>query len=192
MPTTPITPPSPKRIFAKPPLPSRAPFDLMVPAGDATVIPPMDREHGTVGKTASAAATSAPQTAQMTPTSSAGVLPGCSSIVALTGKIPINMDLGDSDDESDPVGEPLLSSGPVLGAQDAFMRTGNPFKGFAPKCSPLPASSPIIVQGIGAMPLSPLFCTTPPPTDSHRFAPDPIEPCVSQPHSANNCIPHRW
>lgn len=89
-------------------------------------------------------------------------------------KIPIAMELDDSDDE-----------GPVkiVAAQDRFMRTGNPFGGFAPptRCSPLPASSPIVCPGISPMPLSPLapFSPLPPDSPAHN-APNPVHPPVNQ------------
>ena len=87
-------------------------------------------------------------------------------------KMPIAMDLDDSDDE-----------GPtkIVGAQDAFMRTGNPFVGFAPptRCSPLPVSSPIVCPGSSPMPLSPLapFSPLPPDSPAHN-APNPVHPPV--------------
>ncbi|CAN8062448.1 unnamed protein product [Agarophyton chilense] len=73
--------------------------------------------------------------------------------------MPIAMELDDSDDES---------PGKIVGAQDAFVRTGNPFGGFAPpvRCSPLPVSSPIVCPGMSPMPLSPLAPFSPLPHDS--------------------------
>ncbi|KAI0561511.1 hypothetical protein FGB62_79g026 [Gracilaria domingensis] len=90
-------------------------------------------------------------------------------------KIPITMELDDSDDE-----------GPskIVGAQDAFVRTGNPFGGFAPpaRCSPLPVSSPIVCPGISPMPLSPLAPFSPLPHDSPaNHAPNPVHPPVHTP-----------
>lgn len=94
-------------------------------------------------------------------------------------KMPIAMELDDSDDE-----------GPVkiIGAQDAFMRTGNPFGGFAPqpRCSPLPVYSPIVCPGISPMPLSPLapFSPLPPDSPAHN-APNPIHPPLNQTSRTN-------
>lgn len=87
-------------------------------------------------------------------------------------KMPIAMDLGESDEE-----------GPkIVGAQDIFIRTGNPFGGFAPRCSPLPVNSPIVCPGISPMPLSPLapFSPLPPDSPAHNV-PDPVHPPVNQP-----------
>lgn len=88
-------------------------------------------------------------------------------------KMPIAMDLDDSDDEG---------GVKIVGAQDAFIRTGNPFGGFAPRCSPLPVSSPIVCPGISPMPLSPLapFSPLPPDSPAHN-APDPVHPPLNQP-----------
>eukprot|EP00177_Eucheuma_denticulatum_P000196 GFKZ01000347.1.p1 GENE.GFKZ01000347.1~~GFKZ01000347.1.p1 ORF type:complete len:102 (+),score=2.91 GFKZ01000347.1:45-350(+) len=90
-------------------------------------------------------------------------------------KMPIAMELGDSDDEG---------AEKIVGAQDAFMRTGNPFGGFAPptRCSPLPISSPIVCPGISPMPLSPLapFSPLPPDSPAHN-APNPVHPPLNQP-----------
>lgn len=87
-------------------------------------------------------------------------------------KIPIAMDLDDSDDEGETK---------IVGAQETFIRTGNFFCGFAPppRCSPLPLSSPIVC-GVSPMPLSPLgpFSPLPPDSPAHN-APDPIHPPVN-------------
>lgn len=89
-------------------------------------------------------------------------------------KMPISMELDDSDDEG---------TERIVGAQDAFMRTGNPFGGFAPptRCSPLPASSPIVCPGFSPMPLSPLapFSPLPPDSPAHN-APNPVHPPLNQ------------
>lgn len=96
-----------------------------------------------------------------------------SSKMSKMPKMPIAMDLDESDDEG---------GVKIIGAQDAFIRTGNPFGGFAPRCSPLPVSSPIVCPGISPMPLSPLapFSPLPPNSPAHN-APDPVHPPLNQP-----------
>lgn len=108
------------------------------------------------------------------PTSSGGVKSNGALYAGKMPKIPIAMELDDSDDET---------SDKIVGAQDAFMRTGNPFGGFAPptRCSPLPISSPIVCPGISPMPLSPLapFSPLPPDSPAHN-APNPVHPPLNQ------------
>lgn len=93
-------------------------------------------------------------------------------------KMPISMDLDESDEE-----------GAVLGAQELFIRTGNILGGFAPppRCSPLPASSPIVGLGVTPMPLSPLapFSPLPPDSPAHN-APAPVHPPLNQPQRSTN------
>lgn len=92
-------------------------------------------------------------------------------------KMPITMDLDDSDDEG---------AMKITGAQDTFLRTGYPFGGFAPKSSPLPICSPIVC-GISPMPLSPLapFSPLPPDSPAHN-APNPVHPPVNQSFTRSN------
>lgn len=94
-------------------------------------------------------------------------------------KMPIAMDLDESDDEG---------ADRIIGAQENFLRTGNIFTGFAPppRCSPLPASSPIVCPGISPMPLSPLapFSPLPPDSPAHN-APAPVHPPLNQPQRTN-------
>ncbi len=96
-----------------------------------------------------------------------------------TLKMPIAMDLDESDDEG---------ADRIIGAQENFLRTGNIFTGFAPppRCSPLPASSPIVCPGISPMPLSPLapFSPLPPDSPAHN-APAPVHPPLNQPQRSN-------
>lgn len=108
------------------------------------------------------------------PTTSGGVKGNAALYTGKMPKMPIAMELDDSDDET---------SDKIVGAQDAFMRTGNPFGGFAPptRCSPLPISSPIVCPGISPMPLSPLapFSPLPPDSPAHN-APNPVHPPLNQ------------
>lgn len=94
-------------------------------------------------------------------------------------KMPISMELDESDDEA---------AERTFGAQENFMRTGN-ILGFAPqtRCSPLPASSPIVCPGISPMPLSPLapFSPLPPDSPAHN-APNPVHPPLNQPQRSMN------
>lgn len=87
-------------------------------------------------------------------------------------KMPISMDLDESDDEG---------TYRDSGIQEAFFRTGNFFGGFAPRCSPLPVFSPLVGPGISPMPLSPLapFSPLPPDSPAHN-APNPVHPPVHQ------------
>lgn len=94
-------------------------------------------------------------------------------------QMPISFDLDDSDDEP--------STSAKIAPQDMFVRTGNPFGGFAPqpRYSPLPLGSPIVIGQ--PMPLSPLAPFSPLPADSPAHnAPNPVHPPVNQAFSRSS------